>query len=71
LDRQPIASPPHTAAWITGPQEAGVAACAKHLPGHGDTSIDSHLDLPVVDQTPHEGALEPSGPRSPPCARGD
>ncbi len=49
----------HTAAWITGLQEAGVAACAKHFPGHGDTSIDSHLDLPVVDQDPHEGALEP------------
>src|SRR3989475_611386 len=48
----------HTAAWITGLQEAGVAACAKHFPGHGDTSIDSHLDLPVVDQDPHEGALE-------------
>ena len=49
----------HTAAWITGLQEAGVAACAKHFPGHGDTSIDSHLDLPVVDQDPHEGAIEP------------
>jgi len=30
-------------------QEAGVAACAKHFPGHGDTSVDSHLDLPIVD----------------------
>ena len=49
----------HTSAWIAGLQEAGVAACAKHFPGHGDTSLDSHLDLPVVDQDPHEGALEP------------
>jgi len=49
----------HTAAWVAGLQEAGVAACAKHFPGHGDTSIDSHLDLPVVEQDPHEGALEP------------
>jgi beta-N-acetylhexosaminidase len=49
----------HTAAWVAGLQEAGVAACAKHFPGHGDTSLDSHLDLPVVEQDPHEGALEP------------
>lgn len=48
-----------TAAWIAGLQEAGVAACAKHFPGHGATSLDSHLDLPVVDEDPHQGALEP------------
>jgi beta-N-acetylhexosaminidase len=48
-----------TAAWITGLQEAGVAACAKHFPGHGATSLDSHLDLPVVDEDPHQAALEP------------
>jgi beta-N-acetylhexosaminidase len=49
----------HTAAWVTGLQEAGVAACAKHFPGHGATSLDSHLALPVVDEDPHAGALEP------------
>lgn len=38
----------HTAAWVTGLQEAGVAACAKHFPGHGNTSVDSHLDVPVI-----------------------
>ncbi|MET7399811.1 glycoside hydrolase family 3 protein [Dactylosporangium sp. NPDC005572] len=38
----------HTAAWITGLQEAGVAACAKHFPGHGNTSVDSHLDVPII-----------------------
>lgn len=29
-------------------QAQGVAACAKHFPGHGDTSVDSHIDLPVL-----------------------
>jgi beta-N-acetylhexosaminidase len=38
----------HGQAFILGLQTAGVAACAKHFPGHGDTSLDSHLDLPKV-----------------------
>jgi beta-N-acetylhexosaminidase len=36
---------------IRGLQEGGVAACAKHFPGHGDTAVDSHLDLPAVDHS--------------------
>jgi len=43
----PDAVAEHTAAWVRGMQGAGVAACAKHFPGHGDTSVDSHLALPV------------------------
>jgi beta-N-acetylhexosaminidase len=41
----------HTAAWIAGLQSTGVAATAKHFPGHGDTSQDSHVSLPVVDRS--------------------
>lgn len=36
-------------AYIRGSQEHGVMATAKHFPGHGDTSTDSHLELPIVD----------------------
>ncbi|WP_327748395.1 glycoside hydrolase family 3 protein [Streptomyces europaeiscabiei] len=39
----------HTAAYVTGLQAAGVAACTKHFPGHGDTAVDSHLSLPRID----------------------
>lgn len=39
----------HAAAWVRGVQSTGVAASAKHFPGHGDTATDSHLALPVVD----------------------
>jgi beta-N-acetylhexosaminidase len=36
-------------AWTRGLQSAGLLACGKHFPGHGDTTKDSHVDLPVVD----------------------
>ena len=39
----------HVAAFVRGLQSSGVAACAKHFPGHGDTAVDSHLALPFVD----------------------
>jgi beta-glucosidase len=36
------------AAFISGARSAGVLTCAKHFPGHGDTSTDSHLELPLL-----------------------
>ncbi len=39
----------HAAAFVSGIQGVGVAACVKHFPGHGDTHTDSHLGLPVID----------------------
>jgi len=44
----------HVAAFVRGLQSAGVGATLKHFPGHGDTSLDSHLDLPVVSRTVEE-----------------
>ncbi|MFL6074472.1 MAG: glycoside hydrolase family 3 N-terminal domain-containing protein [Mycobacteriales bacterium] len=48
----------HVVAYVEGLQSTGVAGCAKHFPGHGDTSLDSHLALPTVtgdlaDLAPH------------------
>lgn len=39
-------------AIIEGLQGHGVAACGKHFPGHGDTSADSHKELPLVEHPP-------------------
>ena len=38
-------------AYMRGMQDFGVMACAKHFPGHGDTDVDSHKDLPVVNKS--------------------
>ncbi|GAA2586474.1 MULTISPECIES: glycoside hydrolase family 3 protein [Streptomyces] len=42
------------AAQVTGYQQVGVVACAKHFPGHGDTGQDSHTGLPVITHTREE-----------------
>src|SRR5690606_8130576 len=39
------------AAEVTAFQEGGVVAVAKHFPGHGDTDVDSHTGLPVIDKS--------------------
>ena len=38
-------------AYMRGLQDAGVFPCAKHFPGHGDTAVDSHLAVPVVEKS--------------------
>lgn len=38
-------------AYMKGLQDNGIIACAKHFPGHGDTYVDSHKDLPLIDKT--------------------
>ena len=47
---------PHTVGELTGAFQRGLAAtgvlgCAKHFPGHGDTSTDSHLELPLMQHS--------------------
>jgi beta-N-acetylhexosaminidase len=39
----------HTAAAVTGLQDAGVAACTKHFPGHGSTGTDTHVAIATIE----------------------
>jgi len=38
----------HAIAFAQGLRDAGIIACAKHFPGHGDTNVDSHKALPLI-----------------------
>lgn len=44
----------HSVAFLSGLQLEGVAATVKHFPGHGDTALDSHLALPVLQRSAAE-----------------
>ena len=48
-DKYKVAS--YGIAYMKGLQDEGVMACAKHFPGHGDVTVDSHLDLPVINKS--------------------
>jgi beta-N-acetylhexosaminidase len=50
----PNAAAEHVAAYISGLQKFGVAACAKHFPGHGAATEDSHMSLPTLPRTEEE-----------------
>lgn len=41
----------HGIAFIKGCQQQGILCCAKHFPGHGGVTIDSHVDLPVINKS--------------------
>jgi beta-N-acetylhexosaminidase len=50
----PAVAARHVAAFVAGLQASGVAACAKHFPGHGAATEDSHETLPVLNRTEQE-----------------
>ena len=68
LGADPHAVGTAAARWIEACQDAGVLACAKHFPGHGRTTVDSHAELPTVsadadtlaqtDVVPFESAVD-------------
>jgi len=47
---EPVRATELAMAWMAGGHAEGVACCVKHFPGHGDTHVDSHRDLPTVDK---------------------
>ncbi|WP_310557920.1 glycoside hydrolase family 3 N-terminal domain-containing protein [Flavobacterium sp.] len=51
-DRERVSN--FTSEYLRGLNEVGVLGCLKHFPGHGNTSVDSHLGLPVLEETLEE-----------------
>lgn len=52
----------HSIAFWQGCHQGGVLACAKHFPGHGSTSVDSHLELPIIGLPREQLVNEHFGP---------
>ncbi len=48
-DKERVAN--YSVMYMKGMQAEGILTCAKHFPGHGDVSVDSHLDLPVINKS--------------------
>ena len=42
-----------SAMYAKGLQDEGIIACGKHFPGHGNTDVDSHLALPIINSSAH------------------
>jgi len=53
FSREPTRVAKHVMAFVNAMQAVGVAACAKHFPGHGDTDLDSHVRLPSLAHDIH------------------
>lgn len=51
IGSDPLLVERHVSALIRGYLKAGVIPCVKHFPGHGNTMVDSHLELPIENQT--------------------
>jgi beta-N-acetylhexosaminidase len=49
--RTPEATAKNVCEYYKGLQQEGILGCAKHFPGHGDTSKDSHIELPILNLT--------------------
>ena len=52
FSRSPEQCGRQAAAFLQAMQDSGIICCAKHFPGHGDTDLDSHHDLPAVEKEP-------------------
>lgn len=50
FSRDPKRVAQHVLAFLDGLHTAGMMGCVKHFPGHGDTALDSHHDLPIVEK---------------------